>query len=389
MKRLFLVMLLLTALACAGCGSDALDKNNGEENSPHQNAAVNEDTGLQNVIETENPAENGRQPVKSAEETAQKPGGHQTPPKENSTSRQEPEGAEATFIPNEPSSGPIVSLWVTSDFAGEEIFAREVPRASGESVMSILQDNLQVKTQYGGGFVESINGLASGYTGADKKKKDWFYYMNGIITAVGAMDYRPVSGEIIWWDYHDWGSTVFTPAVIGAFPEPFRSGYRGVNPGTMVLATSGCESLGQQLALYLRNLGAKDIEVNPYDEDLLAENKKITLVVGLWHELEKSPYWQGMQKQRHKTGLFVELASDYFAALSTNGTISRRFNENVGAIIATGTGMGDSSPVWLVTGLDQNGLESAVKILTENTGAVKQHFGALVVDGQVIAVPAN
>lgn len=387
MKRLFWVMLLLTILICAGCGNNSLDNNIGKENLPQKNVAVNAGTSSQNVIETENPAEDARQPAKAGD--TQKPGEQQAVLKENSTSQQQHAGVETVIMKNEPSAESTVSLWVTRDFAREEMFARKVPLEPGKSVMNILQDNLQVKTQYGGGFVESINGLASGYTGADKKKKDWFYYMNGIITSVGAMDYRPIAGEVIWWDYHDWGSTVFTPAVIGAFPEPFRSGYRGVNPGTMVLVTPECEKLGEKLAEYMRSLGVKEVEVKPYSESLLVEDKKITLVVGLWNQLENSPYWQRMQKQRRKTGLFVELASDYFATLSANGAVSQRFHENVGAIIATGTGMGDTTPVWLVTGLDQNGLESTVKILTENNGAVKQHFGALVVDGKVIAVPAN
>jgi hypothetical protein len=134
----------------------------------------------------------------------------------------------------------VVKLQVTKDFAQETIFAKSLETDSNKSVMNILEDNLQVDTAYGGSFVNSINGMKSGYTntsGDKKQKMDWFYYVNGIMTSVGAGDYIPVKGDNIWWDYHSWGNTTFTPAVIGAFPQPFLNGYENKNPGTLILTT--------------------------------------------------------------------------------------------------------------------------------------------------------
>ncbi|MBM7853920.1 hypothetical protein JOC37_000285 [Desulfohalotomaculum tongense] len=386
MKRFYLLVLILTLLLFAGCvSSDDADLQK-------EQIKIAADSSSQAVSPAEEPAESsGEEAAAPGELLEEKPGRQwgSGPVSKEDASQSENKAARAAAGTAEVPAGPTATLWVTRDFAQKEITGREILLHPGDSVMDILKANLQVKTQYGGAFVSDINGLASGYVGPDKKKMDWFYYVNGIMTSVGAQDYHPTSGEIIWWDYHDWGSAPFTPALIGAFPEPFRSGYQGKNPGTTVLVTAGCEQQGERLARSLRDLGVRQVEVKPYSENLLVEDKKITLVVGLWKQLEKDEYWQGLQKQRRKTGLFVELASDYFAALDAQGTVARRYEKNVGAIAAAGTGLGDFTPVWLVTGLDKAGLDNAVNILTENHQKIKQHFGALVVDGKVVAVPVT
>ena len=44
--------------------------------------------------------------------------------------------------------------------------------------MRLLQRNFDVKTRYGGGFVQQIDGVAGGREGG--RRVDWFYYVNGI-----------------------------------------------------------------------------------------------------------------------------------------------------------------------------------------------------------------
>src|SRR5258706_15117900 len=69
-----------------------------------------------------------------------------------------------------------VKLNVTRNFgtqAVRSITSSHVP--GSETVMRMLQRALPVKTRYGGGFVQSIDGL-SGSAG----NVDWFYYVNGI-----------------------------------------------------------------------------------------------------------------------------------------------------------------------------------------------------------------
>ena len=57
--------------------------------------------------------------------------------------------------------------------------ATHVP--GSETVMRMLERRFDVKTRYGGGFVESINGQ----TGTSSQR-DWFYYVNGVQAPEGA-----------------------------------------------------------------------------------------------------------------------------------------------------------------------------------------------------------
>ena len=54
--------------------------------------------------------------------------------------------------------------------------------------MRLLQRKYDVKTRYGGGFVQEIDGVAGGRE--DGRRVDWFYYVNGIEATVGAAERR-------------------------------------------------------------------------------------------------------------------------------------------------------------------------------------------------------
>jgi len=45
-----------------------------------------------------------------------------------------------------------------------------------------------------GGFVNSIEGVASGYTSGKGSRADWFYFVNGIQSRVGANERPAVAG---------------------------------------------------------------------------------------------------------------------------------------------------------------------------------------------------
>ena len=73
-----------------------------------------------------------------------------------------------------------VNVVVTRDFGARElrdVDSSKVP--AGETVMRYLERKFEVETRYGGGFVQSLEGLSGGKD-ADGRPVDWFYYVNGI-----------------------------------------------------------------------------------------------------------------------------------------------------------------------------------------------------------------
>jgi len=72
-----------------------------------------------------------------------------------------------------------VQLVVTQDFGTRSLADLPEPEAGGsDTVMRLLSRNLQVTTRYGGGFVQSVNGVSGGT--AKGRPVDWFYYVNGV-----------------------------------------------------------------------------------------------------------------------------------------------------------------------------------------------------------------
>src|SRR5689334_1831316 len=119
--------------------------------------------------------------------------------------------AACGFGPGPPSSG-IGALTVTRDYGSKTLVRATVndPPAS-ETVIRLLDSNADITTRYGGGFVQSINGLAG--TG----DSDWFFYVNGIESPVGSADVRVKGGDQIWWDYRNWSAAMSVPAVVGSW----------------------------------------------------------------------------------------------------------------------------------------------------------------------------
>lgn len=111
-------------------------------------------------------------------------------------------------------------LWVTRDRGREVLVDTTVP--AGQTLLRALRSKATVTTRYGGGFVQSIDGVE----GSSRRHRDWFWFVNGLAGDRSAASYRLHDGEVAWWDYRDWSDDAETLEVVaGAFPEPFLHGY--------------------------------------------------------------------------------------------------------------------------------------------------------------------
>ncbi len=109
---------------------------------------------------------------------------------------------------------------------------------------------------------------------------------------MGVAEYRPQPGDVIWWDYHDWSMTMFIPAVIGSYPQPFKNGFWGKNPGTVVMYTPGYEDGALALRQSLEAAGVSKVDTAAFDAAALDAPKKYCILIGPWQELaEGSGLW--------------------------------------------------------------------------------------------------
>ena len=94
--------------------------------------------------------------------------------------------------------------------------------------MRFLEGEDEIETRYGGGYVKSIDGVSEDERGGHPY--DWFFYVNGVESPVGAAEVSLHGGEKVWWDIHDWSASEHVPAVVGSWPAPFTTGWEGHEP---------------------------------------------------------------------------------------------------------------------------------------------------------------
>jgi len=121
------------------------------------------------------------------------------------------------------------TLWVTRDRGAQVLHSASVP--AGESVLQALDRVAKVKTRFGGRYVRGVDGVE------EQGNRAWFYYVNGYLADRSAADYRLRPGDLAWWDYRAWRDPAQDPVVLGAFPQPFLSGYDGKRRPAVVMST--------------------------------------------------------------------------------------------------------------------------------------------------------
>lgn len=249
-------------------------------------------------------------------------------------------------------------LRVTRDRGAELLDTGRPPIREADSVIDLLDRETEIETRYGGGFVQSIDGLAGGSSGG--QAADWFYYANGIEAGVGAAELDPRDGDSIWWDYHEWGSVMRTPAVVGSFPQPFLSGYRGRRWPTTVEClgvTAACDAV----TAALRSAGAEPSAG-------AGDDGAIRVLVGPWGALRDLGEAGLLAAGPERSGVFARFDAAggggwRLAAFDGSGREAASFRGGLVAALRTG----ERPPVWLITGSDAGGVAAAAAALDERT----------------------
>jgi Domain of unknown function (DUF4430) len=249
-----------------------------------------------------------------------------------------------------------VSLTVTRDYGSEQVLGPQSEMATeSDTVMRVLDRKAEISTRFGGGFVQSIEGLeAEEEIGAGPS--DWFFYVNGVESTVGAADYSLHGGEAIWWDYRDWGAAMRVPAVVGSWPQPFVGGYDGSRRPVAV----ECMYRGSACDLVRRRLegaGASVATGSPAGS--------IRVLVGPWSKVARDPAAAQIEDGPEASGVFAGFHAGGSACdiegLDERGGPGRPYGPGAGLVAATRRY--ESPPVWVVTGCDGAGVAAAARLL--------------------------
>ena len=275
-----------------------------------------------------------------------------------------------------------VHLTVTRGFGATIVRSFTAPQVKGqETVMSLLLRNATVSTRYGGGFVQSIDGISGGQEGGEPV--DWFYYVNGVEASTGASATNVHPGDRIWWDRHDWSQTDDVPAVVGSFPEPFLNGIEGkrlpVRVECAVLAGYACRTVTARL----RALGV------PAAIAAIGSGgapKTLRVEVAPWIAVRGDPAVQSIERGPRASGVYARFSGDgrMLAVLDKDGRTARTLAAGAGLIAATRNG--DDAPVWVVSGTDVAGVDRAARAFEE--GMLHDHFALAITElGAGLSLP--
>ncbi|HEX7244518.1 MAG TPA: DUF4430 domain-containing protein [Solirubrobacterales bacterium] len=270
-----------------------------------------------------------------------------------------------------------VELRVTRDYGASTMLDAEVGDVTeSDTVMRVLERNADVSTRYGGGFVQSVDGLEAQERFG--RSEDWFFYVNGVESTVGAADYPLRGGESIWWDYHEWGEAMRVPAAVGSWPQPFLDGYDGRRRPVALECLGGGAACGDAVA---------SLEREGVSVALGHPDGAIRLLVGPWARVREDPAAAQVEDGPQASGVFAQprRAPGGYAldGLDADGAVGRTFGRDAGLVAAVRRG--EAPPVWLVTGTSEAGVEAAAGLL--DARHLRDRFAVAVEGGEEAPLP--
>ena len=278
---------------------------------------------------------------------------------------------------------------VTRNFGRDLMVDELIKLGNDTSAMEALGQVAEIETSYGGGFVDVINGVSSRYSGSDSARNDWFVYLNGIQSDVGALDYTLYPGDVEHWDFRDWRFHHFVPAIIGAFPEPFLHGYEGDVRSVLVVYQDNFEKEAGILADHLLQLGIADASITDFAHltDGDKESGNIILLGDMNYEpvAELNDVWK-------RLGFYACFVAGKLQVFDCQGELAAEFAAGSGLIQATQNpwnpdGIGAcENVVWIVSGVDAQGVKSAVEALVNHNKEIKYACAAVIAEGEIYNV---
>ena len=288
-----------------------------------------------------------------------------------------------------------VELTVTREYGAVPVLDRSLEAKESDTVMRLLEGEAEVEARYGGGFVHAIDGVAEGERGGDPY--DWFFYVDGVESPIGATEYELEGGERVWWDYRDWSATNHVPAVVGSWPAPFVTGSGGKHDPVVVECASAkrgslwtytdqkeprvawgeaCEATRQAL----EREGVALASGSP--------RGAIRVLVGPWDRLRRDPAARLIEAGPAESGVYADFTTEgrlELVALDEDGEDARSFGPGTGLVAATSRYGGP--PVWVVTGGTAAAVRAAAGSL--DAGHLRDHYAVAIEDGNVTPLPVE
>lgn len=298
-------------------------------------------------------------------------------------------GDEAAASASSPSPSSAVAprarVLVTVDYGTATVLDETVSLGAATTAMEALHAVADVGTAYGGGFVQSINGIGMPV----QRRSDWFYAVNGVLSNRGATEHVLHDGDVEHWDYRQWGFRRNVTATLGSIPAFLLNGFRSQVRPTVVAFDAGFEAEAARIADMLLARGVVDAAVVDMAQ-LPGEwrERRNLIIIGKPDNVLVDEVFQRWDR----LGLFTGLQDGHLRVYSALGD-AVEFTGSAGLLQPlqnpwNPSGIGAcENVVLLVSGTDAAAVRAASAALVGSLDAMAAWCGAVVHDGELLPVP--
>ncbi len=247
--------------------------------------------------------------------------------------------------------------------------------------MRYLQRKFTVTTRYGGGFVQSLEGLSGGQN-ADGRPVDWFYYVNGIeaVERRRVAQDRPGRPDLVG-PPRLGRNAQRIPAVVGSWPEPFLAGEGGKRI-PLALVCAGEERSCDEVQTRLNDEGVTGISRTGIGTAF--GQKTLRIVIGPWSKIrgEAAAPLAGARPAGVR-----RLRPAGRRTASSCSTSAARWRRRARAPSASWPRRRSApqKPTWIITGTDDAGVAAAAAAL--RTDVLNNRFAVALIDGRAESLP--
>jgi hypothetical protein len=284
-----------------------------------------------------------------------------------------------------PASEGTAYLTVTRDYGAERLVEASIEDPpESETVLRVLDSEAEITTRYGGAFVQSIDGVESEESGT--RSLDWFFYVNGIESSLGAGEVQVHGGDRVWWDYREWTAAMRVPAVVGSWPEPFAHGSEGKRFPVRI----DCLGAEEDCSAVADRLESEGVAASIGTEAARVEGELLRVVVGTWDEVRADTAVAQIEAGPATSGVFADFepiadAEYELVGLEPGGNEYGRVRGVAGLVAAVRDG--EQPPTWVVTGTNEDGVDAAVDLLDDDS--LRNHYAVAAWDGDELPLPAS
>jgi hypothetical protein len=260
------------------------------------------------------------------------------------------------------------------------------PAGNGATLRITRDFGHELVTSFHAAHVSANQNVARTVSGRIKGPSDvgGRYWLNGLLPAVTVDDKDFSPGDFVQWDYSPRAATKHSHAIVGAYPQPFVGGVGGKRFPVRVecedTSAAACRAVKQ-------TLGAEGVHPSGAALGAPGNQKVLRVVVARWKRARELPTVRAIERGPTHSGVFARFARGGRALdlLDGNGRVASRAPAGTGLVAALRPS--DTELIWVVTGLDDAGVERAAKAL--NSRDLRDAFAVAAAPGKAEKLPVR